>query len=675
MIGSFKIHRKEKIIMKSRSGLLGIFIFSIFLLAMVSNMLGQEIVAEAVEDSTIVYRMGEIVITADRAQVVRAAAFNEIKSVEISRLDIHQPVDVLNFSPGLHVYKISTNETTFMLRGFEQRQVCVFLDGVPISVPYDGKVDLAQLVGDDLHSIRVSRGVSSALYGANTMGGSVNIITSAFGKPANFNLRLEGVDYGAYFANVNYHNQFGNLKYALNVSLDRSNDFPLSDNFKPTTNENGQLRNNSDYEKKGVNSKLHYTFNERHQLGFNVNYIDNWYHIPPNTKMQRVRYWRFPEWKKTVVSLNSLHLFSGQFMLRTVLFYDKYYNVLKSYDDDTYTSQSQKYAWNSTYDDHSLGFIVYPSLKLFSFGSTNGIISYKDDIHKEEFRDFGFDTYEMATFTAGVEQDINITNKQTALIGMDINYLNPLAAEGVDLRDPITLVNGQAAWQYMVNPDFSIHVSAGKKSRFPTLKELYSERLSRTEPNPDLKHEQSYNTELGIRKHFSKGMAQIALFYNSLQDLITYREIGDGKQQLQNIGKALIRGLEIDLRWQGQQIDSQINYTFLDAQNQSDNHPDDHLPNRPAHRLNIIGQWNFLNKMSLGIEGNYVADQYYENPDNLIWEKLNDYTVINLKYSYKILTSLKWYVRANNISDTNYETDYGVTMPGRTILTGIRLGI
>ena len=42
---------------------------------------------------------------------------------------------------------------------------------------YDGEMDLGRFTTFDLSRIDISKGASSVLYGANTMGGAVNLIS------------------------------------------------------------------------------------------------------------------------------------------------------------------------------------------------------------------------------------------------------------------------------------------------------------------------------------------------------------------------------------------------------------------------------------------------------------------------------------------------------------------
>ena len=68
------------------------------------------------------------------------------------------------------------NESTVYLRGFDIRSVPVYMDGIPVYVPYDGYVDLARFTTYDLARIDVAKGFSSMTYGANTIGGAINLI-------------------------------------------------------------------------------------------------------------------------------------------------------------------------------------------------------------------------------------------------------------------------------------------------------------------------------------------------------------------------------------------------------------------------------------------------------------------------------------------------------------------
>ena len=71
----------------------------------------------------------------------------------------------------------SRNETTVYVRGFDMRQVPLFIDGIPIYTPYDGYADLGRFTTFDVAEVRVSKGFASVLYGPNALGGAINIVS------------------------------------------------------------------------------------------------------------------------------------------------------------------------------------------------------------------------------------------------------------------------------------------------------------------------------------------------------------------------------------------------------------------------------------------------------------------------------------------------------------------
>ena len=75
------------------------------------------------------------------------------------------------------------NEGMVYVRGFDLRQVPLFIDGVPVYVPYDGYVDLDRFVTDDLSEVRVTKGMTSVLIGPNALGGAINLVTKRPTRP------------------------------------------------------------------------------------------------------------------------------------------------------------------------------------------------------------------------------------------------------------------------------------------------------------------------------------------------------------------------------------------------------------------------------------------------------------------------------------------------------------
>lgn len=128
---------------------------------------------EVVENIGGVQKSDTNVVTVDEQQMQKD---------EIKRLS-----QVAYSTPGIYVDKKGPRaEQNFYVRGFDSRRVPLFIDGIPVYVPYDGNADYGRFSTFDLSRIDISKSSSSVLYGPNTMGGAINLITK---KP---NKELEG---------------------------------------------------------------------------------------------------------------------------------------------------------------------------------------------------------------------------------------------------------------------------------------------------------------------------------------------------------------------------------------------------------------------------------------------------------------------------------------------------
>src|SRR5690606_18258895 len=113
----------------------------------------------------------------------KEAGWNEpisatIELDEIRLLERHDVADAASLLPGVTIQNIGgRSERLLFVRGFNSRQVPLFIDGIPVYVPYDGNVDLGRFTTFDVAEISVTKAFTSMLYGANTLGGSINLVS------------------------------------------------------------------------------------------------------------------------------------------------------------------------------------------------------------------------------------------------------------------------------------------------------------------------------------------------------------------------------------------------------------------------------------------------------------------------------------------------------------------
>jgi outer membrane cobalamin receptor len=71
-----------------------------------------------------------------------------------------------------------------------------------------------------------------------------------------------------------------------------------------------------------------------------------------------------------------------------------------------------------------------------------------------------------------------------------------------------------------------------------------------------------------------------------------------------------------------------------------------------------------------------VAGQYFyaENTSPMLKRRLNDYTVVNVKISQRLLEDrMTLYVRSENLLDADFEQSYDLPQAGRSVYGGINL--
>jgi iron complex outermembrane receptor protein len=625
----------------------------------------------AEKDSTRTYLLGEVVVTGRAEVVVRASSVTDLEQPMISLRDALTISSSIALTPGLYLHTNARNESLPTMRGFEPRQVATFLDGVPLSLPYDGTIDLDQLTVAQVAKITTTRGMPSILYGPNSMGGTINIVTQEPGPALAGTARLQGGTRKAGLLSLG--SGASALHWYLAGQYMRSDDFPLPSALPPEMDSAGTKRANSATEGFSLFAKLGAGDSRSGRVTASILHTDSPKGVPTNIYTSRPRYWRYTEWKKTVYTLAGESLLGSAAGLKATLFYQTYYNVLDSYDDATFTTQNARYAFHSTYDDYSFGGTLVASVASPVASPLKLLASARRDVHGEQASASSpFARFAAETYSVGLEQEAQI-NEFGGVLGLSLDFLHPSEANGSELRGSAHTWGGHAGVVYQVSPLLSLHGHLSHRSRFPTLKELYSENLGLNLPNPDLGPERTWNVETGLAYAPARAAEfRLALYYSDVRGLIQNVFLSPTTRQLQNLGKAVMTGLECSGRVVLEYHTFEANYTFLVAENRTAAAPSQNLEHRPRHVATLAVDRLLPAHAALRAEAHYVSSRYSVDLDDGSWETLGGYWTVNLRGGIYLLPGLEVFGRVDNVTDTYYESEYGYPQPGRTFTLGVQ---
>ena len=628
-----------------------------------------------------VFDLGQVVVTSPAETVTQVTT---VDTVDREMMDLTNAVDVskaLDTLPGVFISKGARNEAYINVRGFNQRYVPIFYDGIPLYIPNDGYTDPSELLTGNLSQITLTKGVASTLYGPNTMGGVINIVTMKPQKSfeGSYNAQL---DQNGALGSVNLGSRIDRFYVMAGLSGIDYDDFKMSNGFTPITSplgfrgyfEDGGTRDNSYTVTGSGNFKAGFMPADGHEYAFGVQHVKTDRGLPPNIyTTESQRFWRFTEWEKTTYYFIGDSKITDNLWANTRIYYDTYYNVLDSYDDATYSTQTRRSSFHSTYDDYTPGGSFVLRTTYIPRNTLSFAFHYKEDVHQEQDNyALPWEKYEAETFSYGLEDNIKITDSLGLVLGASYDVQKPKYSNGGTLRDDDDALNGLGGLVYTFSDATKVHGSVASKTRFPTLKELYSSYLGTATPNPNLEQEDSVNYEVGVERPLPwQSYASLALFYSDVKNLIVRTTVA-GNDFYDNVGKARFQGFELSLKTDGLPHNTlEAHYTYLDAEDRSDNRTSDHLREAPAHQFYISDLCKLNDWLSFFGKAQYNAGQWDQKRD-LTWTELGSYWTFDVKAMVEVFKNTVAEIGVQNMFDATYETAYGFPREGRTFFVAFR---
>ncbi|MDP9055692.1 MAG: TonB-dependent receptor [Acidobacteriota bacterium] len=534
-----------------------------------------------------------------------------ITQSEIADLNLTTAAKALDSLPGVSIQHLSANrnEAGIMVRGFSTRgQVPLYVDGIPISVPYDGYVDFTRFLTSDIAEIQVARGYSSPLPGPNALGGSINMVTEEPVKKFDADALIGTGSGDTLLSALRLGSRRRHFFFQGSLDWQQARYIPLSDNFPvyqyknlPDIRMTDRL-NHSRFRDERFTGRVGWTPKSTDEYVLSYINLKGRKGVPlyqgPDTAATYRNYWEWPYWDMANYYFHSNTKAGENSSIKFRGFYTQFRNDIDMYSNDTYSVMNTKNAEHSAYNEHNGGFSTEFSTRIKERNTFSASFFLKNETHTERGIYPGIAPFPLVEPTLrdkdiqtsiGLQDAIRITSRLSATVGFSADHFDGLQGQAYNaamtallpficVASPAnTSFSGCTAHVWNYNPQASVAYSTGKsgnlfltfadRGRFPMLKDIYSAGLGSGLPNPNLRPEHSLNWNAGYSRTIgSRTLAQIVLFRSDVHNAIEAVYVTDPGgssaataycpnskivgycSEMTNIGKEVHQGVEFEVR-------------------------------------------------------------------------------------------------------------------------------
>jgi outer membrane receptor for ferrienterochelin and colicins len=580
--------------------------------------------------------LDEVVVTATRVEESVENVAQDVTVVtkdEIATGSYTSVADTLKNVVGVTIRESGNRGalSTVSLRGSTPQQVLILVDGKRLNKPGDGMVDLNTLniPLEVIERIEILRGASSSLYGADAMGGVINIITKAPAEPFTKITTSYG-RFDTWDVAATTSRKIGAFGYM--VSADREQ----SSGFRP----------NSDYEIWGLNSKFTFDITKDFNVDVNADFNRKESGIPGSAK--------YPSPKAEQTDENSLFGITFRFKDTIAKLYS--HNARISYTDPAF-------AIDSNIKNSILGADIQSSILIGKSHLVTGGV----ELIAERLDTTDIDSVERDRKGVFIQDEISLSN--WLLLDLGVRY---------DDFGAGSQLSPKAAVLIKATPTTTLRFAAGHGYRIPTLNDLYWPHniydygffIYEESGNPELKPEKSDEFEASVEQKIQDNMSVKALgFYKNVKNLIRWSDVDSDPSHdffmPQNIARAKVKGVELSAFARFSLLDIETSYFYQDPK---DRDTGERIADLPRHQVAATVTTRPLKGLTWSVEGRYVSN--YTLPGDPDW----CYFVLNSKLSKKLPLSFgegEIFITGKNLLDREYETQRGYPMPPLEIIGGI----
>jgi outer membrane receptor protein involved in Fe transport len=162
---------------------------------------------------------------------------------------------------------------------------------------------------------------------------------------------------------------------------------------------------------------------------------------------------------------------------------------------------------------------------------------------------------------------------------------------------------------------------------------------------------------VGVRHYFTERLhGNINLFRLDTSDEIFFNPVSFANENLD--AKTRRDGVEVSAGYDASSVSVKGSYTYRDTEIRGGVLSGNAVPNVPRHQASLEVVWRPLEGLTLGLNGTYVGERYFESDYANDFGKQDDYKVFNVKVKYA-WRKYTVFLDLNNVLDEKYSA-YGV---------------
>lgn len=605
-----------------------------------------------VEDSTTyTFQVRDTIITFSTVDVFahysqgpnRAHKTRALSEDSLNKFQSFNLADALKQGTALFVKSYGANGVASLnLRGTGASHTKVYWNGLDISPPGLGLMDLSLLPNDPFEYSELSYGAGALPLSSGNIGGGLFMHTVPYARgEQRSQLQIGGGSFGRQsylFAN---RSKFMGIRSVSSISYQSSdNDFKFR---LPGETERNHRQQNANIEQWHLKQGLHYRLNRNHHLGLNV-----WYN--------------FTDREIPKIAIANQSLFDRMEDENLYLNADWQYEINGKQDRIQWTAglvnSSNRFYLNNSNEPNRNDYQSYQSN--FKYVISNrykpGLYSLTSEISLQN-------RYDLVSNEAYSQAQSRFTNALYASAKLFLNSGWEFAWQGrLETFDfEVAPSTGSLSIAYQANNRRKIYANISRNYRLPGLNDLYWQPGG----NPNLEPELSHGFDIGYQEQVKKVRQsfnwELNLFWMQVENWIQWSP-ENGIWMAQNYKEVANSGIEASINHQNKigalALGLGLQYQYLQSLNlggpANPKLEGKTLPFNPSHNLNTQLSLQYK-KLQLAYQINFT-DRYYLDEANYYY--LPSYAVQDLRLGYKVdwkEQNFQIQIGINNLGNRDYQ--------------------